>query len=221
MEVRELVEKWVMYRDSADWENFRTVWTDDGRMMATWFHGPAEEFIKVSIEGFERGIYILHFLGGSMVDIEGGGGPMGLFNVVKISDKSGQERVIFHSPDTLLGTLRFIDGGSQLVILLHKPVDPNIPFENTWVALDRQGNVSELQVDGEFSDIFDAPGGYALFSRDMEAATGRSTFSLERHFLTDQELSILWNSDDGGWELVWASPALLGSNLIPFPAFVP
>ncbi len=71
MEVRELVEKWVMYRDSADWENFRDVWTDDGRMMATWFHGPEEEFIKVSIEGFERGIYILHFLGGSMVDIEG------------------------------------------------------------------------------------------------------------------------------------------------------
>jgi hypothetical protein len=71
MEVRELIEKWAIYRDSADWENFRTVWTDDGRMMATWFHGPAEEFIKVSIEGFERGIYILHFLGGSMVEIKG------------------------------------------------------------------------------------------------------------------------------------------------------
>ena len=71
MEVRELIEKWVIYRDSADWENFRTVWTEDGRMMATWFHGPAEEFIKVSIEGFERGIYILHFLGGSMIQIEG------------------------------------------------------------------------------------------------------------------------------------------------------
>ena len=57
MEVRELIEKWVMYRDSADWENFRDVWTDDGWMMATWFHGSAEDFIKVSIEGFERGIY--------------------------------------------------------------------------------------------------------------------------------------------------------------------
>lgn len=71
MEVRELVEKWVMYRDAADWEKFRTVWTDDGRMMATWFWGPAEEFIKVSIEGFNRGIYILHFLGGSVIEIEG------------------------------------------------------------------------------------------------------------------------------------------------------
>ena len=71
MEVRELVEKWVMYRDAADWEKFRTVWTDDGRMFATWFWGPAEEFIKVSIEGYERGIYILHFLGGSLIEIAG------------------------------------------------------------------------------------------------------------------------------------------------------
>ena len=71
MEVRELIESWVIYRDAADWENFRDVWTEDGRMMATWFHGPAEEFIKVSIEGFERGIYILHFLGGSMIKIAG------------------------------------------------------------------------------------------------------------------------------------------------------
>ena len=71
MEVRELIESWVIYRDAADWENFRSVWTEDGRMMATWFHGPAEEFIKVSIEGFNRGIYILHFLGGSMIKIVG------------------------------------------------------------------------------------------------------------------------------------------------------
>ena len=71
MEVRELIESWVIYRDAADWENFRDVWTEGGRMMATWFHGSAEEFIKVSIEGFERGIYILHFLGGSMIKIAG------------------------------------------------------------------------------------------------------------------------------------------------------
>jgi hypothetical protein len=71
IEVRELIESWVIYRDAADWENFRDVWTEGGRMMATWFHGSAEEFIKVSIEGFERGIYILHFLGGSMIKIAG------------------------------------------------------------------------------------------------------------------------------------------------------
>ena len=61
--IRALVENWVIWRDAGDWERFRTVWHADGRMMATWFQGPAEEFIKVSREGFERGVNILHFLG--------------------------------------------------------------------------------------------------------------------------------------------------------------
>jgi hypothetical protein len=39
--------------------------------MATWFQGPAEEFIKVSQEGFARGVRILHFLGGMSVDVSG------------------------------------------------------------------------------------------------------------------------------------------------------
>ena len=40
-------------------------------MMATWFQGPAERFIEVSREGFERGVNILHFLGGSTIDVSG------------------------------------------------------------------------------------------------------------------------------------------------------
>jgi hypothetical protein len=69
--IRDLVENWVVWRDAGDWERFRTVWHDDGRMMATWFQGPADEFIRVSREGFERGVSILHFLGGSSVDVSG------------------------------------------------------------------------------------------------------------------------------------------------------
>jgi SnoaL-like protein len=70
-EIRELVENWVVWRDAGDWERFRTVWHDDGRMMATWFQGPAAEFIQVSREGFERGVRILHFLGGTSVGVNG------------------------------------------------------------------------------------------------------------------------------------------------------
>jgi SnoaL-like domain len=70
-EIRELVENWVVWRDAGDWERFRTLWHDDGRMMATWFQGPAAEFIQVSREGFERGVRILHFLGGTSVDVNG------------------------------------------------------------------------------------------------------------------------------------------------------
>ncbi len=69
--VRDLIENWAMWRDALMWDRFRTVWHDDGRMMATWFQGTADEFIKVSQEGYERGVRILHFLGGSSVDIAG------------------------------------------------------------------------------------------------------------------------------------------------------
>ena len=60
-----------MWRDAGDWERFATVWHDDGVMMATWFQGPAADFIRVSREGFERGVRILHFLGGTSVDLSG------------------------------------------------------------------------------------------------------------------------------------------------------
>jgi len=69
--IREVVENWALWRDAGDWERFRTVWHDDGRMMATWFQGSADEFIRVSREGWNRGVSILHFLGGSSIDIDG------------------------------------------------------------------------------------------------------------------------------------------------------
>jgi hypothetical protein len=67
----EVVQNWALWRDAGDWERFRTVWHDDGWMSATWFQGPAERFIEVSKAGFERGVNILHFLGGSSVDVKG------------------------------------------------------------------------------------------------------------------------------------------------------
>jgi len=67
--IRELVENWILWRDAGDWDRFRTVWHDDGRMMATWFQGTADEFIRVSREGWERGVSILHFLGGMSIEV--------------------------------------------------------------------------------------------------------------------------------------------------------
>jgi hypothetical protein len=69
--IREVVENWVLWRDANLWDRFRTVWHPDGVMMATWFQGSYEEFIKVSQEGFAKGVRILHFLGGSTVDVSG------------------------------------------------------------------------------------------------------------------------------------------------------
>ena len=68
--IRELVENWAVWRDARLWDRFRTVWHADGRMMATWFQGSFEDFIKVNDEGWMRGVRILHFLGGSAIDVQ-------------------------------------------------------------------------------------------------------------------------------------------------------
>lgn len=67
--ILEVVHNWALWRDAGDWDRFATVWHDDGWMTATWFQGPAREFIKVSKAGFEKGVSILHFLGGSSIDV--------------------------------------------------------------------------------------------------------------------------------------------------------
>jgi hypothetical protein len=69
--IRALIENWAVWRDARQWERFRSLWHADGRMMATWFQGSAEEFIAVSQQGYERGVRILHFLGGTAIDLNG------------------------------------------------------------------------------------------------------------------------------------------------------
>jgi hypothetical protein len=69
--IREVIENWVIWSDSGDWDRFRTVWHEGAFMSATWFEGPAEDFIRVRREGFERGVSILHFLGGTSIDLAG------------------------------------------------------------------------------------------------------------------------------------------------------
>ncbi len=73
--IRRLIERWAVWRDAGDWERFRSVWHDDGFMMATWFQGTAAEFIGVSKAGLEKGVSILHFLGGTARSWSGAAGP--------------------------------------------------------------------------------------------------------------------------------------------------
>ncbi len=69
--IRALIENWVVYRDSLMWGRFMTVWHDDGEMWSTWFQGPASEFLKVSIKGYEAGVRVTHSLGGMTIEIRG------------------------------------------------------------------------------------------------------------------------------------------------------
>ena len=71
LRIREVIENWAVWRDAGDWERFRSVWHPGATMMATWFQGPAERFIEVSREGWDKGVSILHFLGGSSIDVAG------------------------------------------------------------------------------------------------------------------------------------------------------
>ena len=69
--IRQMIERWALWRDAGDWQRFATVWHPDGMMMATWFQGTYSEFIRVTREGSDKGVSILHFLGGSAVEIAG------------------------------------------------------------------------------------------------------------------------------------------------------
>ncbi|MGH8741496.1 MAG: nuclear transport factor 2 family protein [Burkholderiales bacterium] len=66
-----VVQNWAIWRDAGDWERFRSVWHDDAWMSATWFQGPAAQFLEASRAGFEKGVSILHFLGGSSIELRG------------------------------------------------------------------------------------------------------------------------------------------------------
>ncbi|MBN8752485.1 MULTISPECIES: nuclear transport factor 2 family protein [Variovorax] len=69
--IRQMIERWAVWRDAGDWERFATVWHPEGVMMATWFQGPYTEFIRVTQEGWAKGVSILHFLGGSAIEVAG------------------------------------------------------------------------------------------------------------------------------------------------------
>ena len=69
--IRQMIERWAVWRDAGDWARFATVWHPQGVMMATWFQGPYADFIRVTQEGWAKGVSILHFLGGSAIEVNG------------------------------------------------------------------------------------------------------------------------------------------------------
>ena len=71
LEIRDLVENWVLWRDAGDWDRFATVWHEEGRMNATWFQGNYKDFIRVTQEGWAKGVSILHVLGGMTIELKG------------------------------------------------------------------------------------------------------------------------------------------------------
>lgn len=71
LRIRNLLENWIIWRDSGEWARFATLWHEGARMNATWFRASAAEFIEGCRKGFEAGMIAAHSLGASSIDIEG------------------------------------------------------------------------------------------------------------------------------------------------------
>jgi hypothetical protein len=69
--IRETVENWVVWRDGGFWDELLTAWHSDGVMTSTWMQAPAADFVAASRAGWERGVDVLHSLGGSAVEVVG------------------------------------------------------------------------------------------------------------------------------------------------------
>lgn len=70
--IRDIIERWVLFRDAGNWEQFRTLWHDDGQMTATWTQCHVDEFIRLAKEGAARGASIFHSLGGQTIEVRDG-----------------------------------------------------------------------------------------------------------------------------------------------------
>ncbi len=69
--IRDLVEGWVVWRDSGQWDRLATCWHDDAVMSATWQQASAADFIMASRAAWDRGVDVEHFLGGMTIDLAG------------------------------------------------------------------------------------------------------------------------------------------------------
>jgi hypothetical protein len=136
--IRRLVERWAVWRDAGDWDRFATVWHPDGVMMATWFQGPFAEFIRVTQEGWAKGVSILHFLGGSAIEVAGDRA------IAQTKMTISQRGLVEGVPCDIVCTGRFYDfvqrHEDQWKLLHRQPIyekDRIDPIDPAWVpALD-------------------------------------------------------------------------------------
>ncbi|CZR62145.1 related to pathogenicity cluster PEP2 [Phialocephala subalpina] len=68
--VSELYKGWPVYRDASEWNNYRSLFTDDAYVWTTWSGGlTIDDFIKVSKEGRANGDFIMHRENGTLIDL--------------------------------------------------------------------------------------------------------------------------------------------------------
>lgn len=138
-----------MWSDAGDWDRFRTCWHDDGYMFATWFQAPCEDFVEARREGFGKGVIILHFLGGTTIDLAGN-------RAVAQTKMTISQRYAVHGVQCdVVCTGRFYDlfekRGGRWGMVLRQPI-----YERD--RLDPVGNTAAVALDAEILGRF--PEGY-------------------------------------------------------------
>jgi SnoaL-like domain len=190
--IRELIENWAIWRDAGDWKRFATVWHADGVMMATWFQGPAAEFIRVTQQGWNKGVSILHFLGGTAIDM------VGTRAIAQTKMTISQRGEIHDVLCDVVCTGRFYDflekRGDQWGIVLRQPiyekdrVDPVDP--SATVSLDRTV-LAAFPKGYQHLAYIQTQIGYSV-KRDMPQLTGpevESLYARGRNWLIGHSLS--------------------------------
>jgi len=69
--IRAVVDAWVLWRDTGDWDRLARCWHSGGTMSSTRFRGAAEDFVEQTRIAFERGANVQHFQCGFACDIVG------------------------------------------------------------------------------------------------------------------------------------------------------
>jgi ketosteroid isomerase-like protein len=70
-DIRQVIDNWIIWRDSGDWDRFATVWHSDAVMCSTWRQSSAAEFIQGCRQGWNKGLNVLHTLGGTSIELKG------------------------------------------------------------------------------------------------------------------------------------------------------
>lgn len=189
--IRETIDNWAVWRDAGDWERFATVWHPNGRMMATWFQGTGEEFIEVTKAGWAKGVSILHFLGGTSIDLNG------TRAIAQTKMTISQRGVVEGHAYDVVCTGRFYDFfeklGGKWLLLLRQPI-----YEKDRIDPVEPGRL--LYLDPKVLSLF--PEGYRHLAylqtkigykvkRDMPELTGsvvEELYARGRRFLETGEL---------------------------------
>lgn len=69
--ISEVIQSWALWRDTGNWDGLGRAFLPEGRMTATWFSGSVEDFIAGCQRSWAAGSKSAHFVGGSVVQLNG------------------------------------------------------------------------------------------------------------------------------------------------------